>query len=100
MAQTLSALLGAAVNGSLGRSPVIGTAEAQYGTKWDASGVIRSNSELAPNEHINIIVPAELNGTGQNQAYVRYKNFGDQYQAYGFLPRRSPLFNLQKKGHS
>ena len=33
VAQTLSALLGAAVNGSLGYSPVTGAAEAQYGTK-------------------------------------------------------------------
>ena len=35
VAQTLSALLGAAVNGSLGYSPVTGAAEAQYGTKWN-----------------------------------------------------------------
>lgn len=35
VAQTLSALLGAAVNGTLGYSPVIGAAEAQYGTKWN-----------------------------------------------------------------
>ena len=33
VAQTLSALLGAAVNGTLGYSPVTGAAEAQYGTK-------------------------------------------------------------------
>ena len=98
VAQTLSALLGAAVNGSLGYSPVTGAAEAQYGTKWNASGVIRSNSELAPNEYINIIVPAELNGTGQNQAYVRYKNFGDQYQAYGFLPGEVAVIQFAEKG--
>ena len=35
VAQTLSSLLGAAVNGSLGYSPVTGAAEAQYGTKWN-----------------------------------------------------------------
>ena len=35
VAQSLSALLGAAVNGSLGYSPVTGAAEAQYGTKWN-----------------------------------------------------------------
>ena len=35
VAQTLSALLGAAVNGTLGYSPVTGAAEAQYGTKWN-----------------------------------------------------------------
>ena len=35
VAQTLSALLGAAVNGSLGYSPVTGAAEAQYGIKWN-----------------------------------------------------------------
>ena len=35
VAQTLSALLGAAVNGSLGYSPVTGAAEAQYGAKWN-----------------------------------------------------------------
>ena len=35
IAQSLSALLGAAVNGSLGYSPVTGAAEAQYGTKWN-----------------------------------------------------------------
>ena len=98
VAQTLSALLGAAVNGSLGRSPVTGAAEAQYGTKWNASGIIRSNSELAPNEYINIIVPAELNETGQNQAYVRYRNFGDQYQAYGFLPGEVAVIQFAEKG--
>ncbi|MDD7290496.1 MAG: hypothetical protein PUG86_01580, partial [Veillonella caviae] len=38
VAQTLSALLGAAVNGSLGHSPVTGAAEAQYGTKWNVGG--------------------------------------------------------------
>ena len=38
VAQTLSALLGAAVNGSLGYSPVTGAAEAQYGTKWNYQG--------------------------------------------------------------
>lgn len=38
VAQTLSALLGAAVNGSLGHSPVTGAAEAQYGTKWNIAG--------------------------------------------------------------
>lgn len=35
VAQSLSALLGAAVNGSLGYSTVTGAAEAQYGTKWN-----------------------------------------------------------------
>jgi filamentous hemagglutinin len=35
VAQSLSALLGAAVNGSLGYSPVTGAAEARYGTKWN-----------------------------------------------------------------
>ena len=39
VAQSLSALLGAAVNGSLGYSPVTGAAEAQYGTKWNANQV-------------------------------------------------------------
>ena len=38
VAQTLSALLGAAVNGSLGYSPVTGAAEAQYGIKWNYQG--------------------------------------------------------------
>lgn len=38
VAQTLSALLGAAVNGSLGHSPVTGAVEAQYGTKWNIAG--------------------------------------------------------------
>ena len=38
VAQSLSALLGAAVNGSLGYSPVTGAAEAQYGTKWNIAG--------------------------------------------------------------
>ena len=41
VAQTLSALLGAAVNGSLGYSPVTGAAEAQYGTKWNNQVVVR-----------------------------------------------------------
>ena len=38
VAQSLSALLGAAVNGSLGYSPVTGAAEAQYGNKWNIAG--------------------------------------------------------------
>ena len=38
VAQSLSALLGAAVNGSLDYSPVTGAAEAQYGTKWNYQG--------------------------------------------------------------
>ena len=45
VAQTLSALLGAAVNGSLGYSPVTGAAEAQYGTKWNQSGVMPKNKD-------------------------------------------------------
>ena len=40
VAQTLSALLGAAVNGSLGYSSVTGAAEAQYGTKWNNGGAV------------------------------------------------------------
>ena len=40
VAQSLSALLGAAVNGSLGYSPVTGAAEAQYGTKWNNDGAV------------------------------------------------------------
>ncbi len=40
VAQTLSALLGATVNGSLGYSPVTGAAEAQYGTKWNIGGAV------------------------------------------------------------
>ena len=45
VAQTLSALLGAAVNGILGYSPVTGAAEAQYGTKWNQSGVMPKNKD-------------------------------------------------------
>lgn len=45
VAQTLSALLGAAVNGGLGYSPVTGAAEAQYGTKWNQSGVMPKNKD-------------------------------------------------------
>ena len=45
VAQTLSALLGAAVNGSLGYSSVTGAAEAQYGTKWNQSGVMPKNKD-------------------------------------------------------
>lgn len=45
VAQSLSALLGAAVNGSLGYSPVTGAAEAQYGTKWNQSGVMPKNKD-------------------------------------------------------
>ena len=40
VAQRLSALLGAAVNGSLGYSSVTGAAEAQYGTKWNNGGAV------------------------------------------------------------
>ena len=45
VAQSLSALLGAAVNGSLGYSPVTGATEAQYGTKWNQSGVMPKNKD-------------------------------------------------------
>ena len=45
VAQSLSALLGAAVNGSLGYSPITGAAEAQYGTKWNQSGVMPKNKD-------------------------------------------------------
>ena len=45
VAQTLSALLGAAVNGSLGHSPVTGAAEAQYGTKWNEYQTIQGIKE-------------------------------------------------------
>ena len=45
VAQSLSALLGAVVNGSLGYSPVTGAAEAQYGTKWNQSGVMPKNKD-------------------------------------------------------
>ena len=45
VAQTLSALLGAAVNGSLGYSPVTGAAEAQYGTKWNQYQTIKNIKE-------------------------------------------------------
>ena len=45
VAQSLSALLGAAVNSSLGYSPVTGAAEAQYGTKWNQSGVMPKNKD-------------------------------------------------------
>ena len=45
VAQSVSALLGAAVNGSLGYSPVTGAAEAQYGTKWNQSGVMPKNKD-------------------------------------------------------
>ena len=45
VAQSLSALLGAAVNGSLGYSPVTGAAEAQYGTKWNQYQTIKNIKE-------------------------------------------------------
>ena len=45
VAQSLSALLGAAVNGSLGYSPVTGAAEAQYGTKWNEYQTIKNIKE-------------------------------------------------------
>ena len=48
VAQTLSALLGAAVNGSLGYSPVTGAAEAQYGTKWNYQGAMKINGKIVP----------------------------------------------------
>ena len=48
VAQTLSALLGAAVNGSLGYSPVTGAAEAQYGIKWNYQGAMKINGKIVP----------------------------------------------------
>ncbi len=44
VAQWLSASLGALVNHGLGKSPITGATEAQYGTKWNfcwCSGSIR-----------------------------------------------------------
>jgi len=40
VAQWLSASLGALVNHGLGKSPITGAAEAQYGTKWNFAGAV------------------------------------------------------------
>lgn len=85
VAQWLSASLGAVVNASMGNSPVTGGAVAQYGTKWNASGKIKTAKELKPGESINVIKPGELSESGSNEAYLRTK-WGDYYVPYGLFP--------------
>lgn len=64
VAQTLSALLGAAVNGSLGYSPVTGAAEAQYGTKWNQL----SEHQI---ESLRIAILRNLDNNGSVEELIR-----------------------------
>jgi len=69
VAQSLSALLGAAVNGSLGYSPVTGAAEAQYGTKWNANQVEPNMKRILNDiESTGIYV----NSKGEKYIYLNY----------------------------
>ena len=64
VAQSLSALLGAAVNSSLGYSPVTGAAEAQYGTKWNQL----SEHQI---ESLRIAILRNLDDNGSVEALIR-----------------------------
>lgn len=64
VAQTLSALLGAAVNGTLGYSPVTGAAEAQYGTKWNQL----SEHQI---ESLRIAIIRNLDNNGSVEELIR-----------------------------
>lgn len=64
VAQSLSALLGAAVNGSLGYSPVTGAAEAQYGIKWNQL----SDHQI---ESLRIAILRNLDDNGSVEALIR-----------------------------
>ena len=64
VAQSLSALLGAAVNGSLGHSPVTGVAEAQYGSKWNQL----SEHQI---ESLRIAILRNLDNNGSVEALIR-----------------------------
>ena len=64
VAQSLSALLGAAVNSSLGYSPVTGAAEAQYGTKWNQL----SEHQI---ESLRIAILKNLDDNGSVEALIR-----------------------------
>lgn len=77
VAQWLSASIGAVVNAGMGNSAVTGAAVAQYGTKWNASGEIKSFEEAG--EAFNLIIPGELTSSGKNELYLRTR-YGDIYQ--------------------
>ena len=64
VAQSLSALLGAVVNGSLGYSPVTGAAEAQYGTKWNQL----SEHQI---ESLRIAIIRNLDNNGSVEELIR-----------------------------
>lgn len=64
IAQSLSALLGSAVNGSLGYSPVTGVAEAQYGIKWNQL----SDHQI---ESLRIAILRNLDDNGSVEALIR-----------------------------
>lgn len=97
VAQWLSAGVGAVVNAGLGKPANTGAAEAQYGTKWNATGTIKESDDLKGGEFINIIVPPELNGTEENQAFLRSR-WGDMYLPYGVLPGEYAVIQFSKPG--
>ena len=86
VAQWLSASLGALVNHGLGKSPITGAAEAQYGTKWNFAGaVVRlgvSTSKIAVDttsgEIISEFSPFVGNPSAFDQVTTKPVSFSDR----------------------
>ena len=86
VAQWLSASLGALVNYGLGKSPITGAAEAQYGTKWNFAGaVVRlgvSTSKIAVDttsgEIISEFSPFVGNPSAFDQVTTKPVSFSDR----------------------
>ena len=86
VAQWLSASLGALVNHGLGKSPITGAAEAQYGTKWNFAGaVVRlgvSTSKIAidttSGEIISEFSPFVGNPSAFDQVTTKPVSFSDR----------------------
>ena len=86
VAQWLSASLGALVNHGLGKSPITGATEAQYGTKWNFAGaVVRlgvSTSRIAvkttSGETITEFIPYVGNPSAFDQVTTKPVSFSDR----------------------
>lgn len=85
VAQWLSASLGALVNHGLGKSPITGATEAQYGTKWNSAAVLRlgvSTSRIAvkttSGETITEFSPYVGNPSAFDQVTTKPVSFSDR----------------------
>lgn len=86
VAQWLSASLGALVNHGLGKSPITGAAEAQYGTKWNSVAAVSrlgvSTSRIAvkttSGEIITEFIPYVGNPSAFDQVTTKPVSFSDR----------------------